>query len=123
VVDFSPESGSKEIRARPLAVQINGHNCEMIVGDWNQAYREELRAFPYGKFDDQVDASSRAHMVLTSGRQPMKISDSVLAGPGGERSWYGAVGENAEDRLKRQWAQAKRLGRGDIPDDVPAAWL
>src|SRR5271167_1700005 len=131
ILDISPESGmgkggsglGKQTRAKPFAVQVNNHNVELIVGDWNQAYREELRAFPYGKFDDQVDASSRAHMVLTSGRQPMKISDSVLAGPGGERSWYGAVGENAEDRLKRQWAQAKRLGRGDIPDDVPAAWL
>ncbi len=122
-VEFSPESGSKEIRARPFAVQVNGGAVEMIEASWNASYREELRAFPYGKFDDQVDASSRAHMVLTSGRQPMKISDAVLAGAGGERSWYGAVGESAEERLRRQWAQAKRLGRGDIPDDVPAAWL
>jgi hypothetical protein len=28
--------------------------------------REELRSFPNGKYDDQVDASSRAHMVLST---------------------------------------------------------
>jgi len=85
MLDFSPESGmkggaglGKQTRAKPFAVQVNNHNVELIVGDWNAAYREELRAFPYGKYDDQVDASSRAHMVLTSARLPMRISDKVL---------------------------------------------
>jgi len=78
VVDWSPESGKKEDRAGPFAVQVNNSNVSMIVGGWNAAYREELRAFPYGKYDDQVDASSRAHMVLTSGKLPMRINDKVL---------------------------------------------
>ena len=78
VLDFSPESGDKQTRAKPFAVQVNNHNVELINGDWNAAYREELRAFPYGKWDDQVDASSRAHMVLTSARLPMRISDKLL---------------------------------------------
>jgi len=78
ILDFSPESGEKQTRAKPFAVQVNNHNVEMIKADWNGAYREELRAFPYGKNDDQVDASSRALMVLTSTKLPMRISDKVL---------------------------------------------
>jgi phage terminase large subunit-like protein len=41
----------------PYAVQVNVNNVSMLVGDWNAAYREELRAFPYGRFDDQVARS------------------------------------------------------------------
>jgi len=81
MIDFSPESGGpngKQTRAKPFAVQVNNNNVSMIPGDWNAAYREELRAFPYGKYDDQVDASSRAHMVLTASKLPMRISDRVL---------------------------------------------
>ena len=77
-VNFSPESGNKETRAEPFAVQVNNFNCEMIVGDWNAAYKEELRSFPNGKWDDQVDASSRAHMVLTSPKLPIKIDPRLL---------------------------------------------
>jgi predicted phage terminase large subunit-like protein len=78
-LDFSPESGDKQVRAKPFAVQVNNHNVELIKGDWNAAYREELRGFPFSKHDDQVDASSRAHMVLTSGRAPMRISERAVA--------------------------------------------
>ena len=74
----SPETGDKQQRAEPFAVQVNIGNVAMIEADWNAAYREELRAFPYGKWDDQVDASSRAFMELTSGRQPMIISKEAL---------------------------------------------
>ena len=48
-LDFSPESGDKETRAEPFAAQVNGHQVEMMVGDWNAAYKEELRSFPNGK--------------------------------------------------------------------------
>ena len=78
VVDWSPESGKKEDRAEPFAVQVDNSNVSMIVGDWNAAYRNELRSFPYGKYDDQVDASSRAFMELTSGRAPMVIAKEVV---------------------------------------------
>ena len=58
--------------------RVNNHNVELIKGDWNSAFREELRSFPFGKHDDMVDASSRAHMVLTSTRMPMRITQSVV---------------------------------------------
>jgi predicted phage terminase large subunit-like protein len=42
----SKETGDKETRADPFAVQVNNGHVEMIEADWNAAYREELRAFP-----------------------------------------------------------------------------
>ena len=77
-VDFSPESGDKETRAEPFAVQVNNDNVEMMEGDWNAAYVEELRSFPDGKYKDQVDASSRAHMVLMASGMPIRINPALL---------------------------------------------
>ena len=62
----SPESGDKVTRAKPFAAQVNVGNVCLAGGGWVEAYREELRAFPHGKFDDQIDASSRAFMELTA---------------------------------------------------------
>ena len=71
VIVSSPESGSKEVRARPFAAQVNNGNVSLCEGGWVAAYRDELRAFPHGKYDDQVDASSRAFMELTASPGPM----------------------------------------------------
>jgi len=38
----------------------------MIAGDWNASYLDELTAFPFGRNDDQVDASSGAFNHLPS---------------------------------------------------------
>jgi predicted phage terminase large subunit-like protein len=55
-----PASGSKEVRADPFSAQVNAGNVRLVRGDWNRAYVEELRAFPRGRNDDQVDGSSTA---------------------------------------------------------------
>jgi len=65
----SPETGDKVTRARPFAAQVNVGNVALAGGGWVDAYKDELRSFPNGKFDDQVDASSRAFMELTA-QQP-----------------------------------------------------
>ena len=75
---FSPESGNKETRAEPFAAQVNHGLVTMVTAPWNAAYREELRSFPYGKFDDQVDASSRAFMTLLETKPPMRIAQAVV---------------------------------------------
>ena len=59
-VHFSPETGDKITRATPLASQINAGNVVMLRSEWNQALIEEMRMFPNGSYDDQVDAVSRA---------------------------------------------------------------
>lgn len=61
---FSTESGDKVIRARPLASQVNAGNVVMLRAAWNREFREELRGFPNGLHDDQVDAASRGFAAL-----------------------------------------------------------
>ncbi len=60
----SPETGDKVVRARPFASQVNSGNVVMVKAPWNHEFREELRAFPHGLHDDQVDAASRAFAGL-----------------------------------------------------------
>ena len=75
----SPETGDKVTRARPFAAQVNVGNVALSVGAWVDAYRDEMRSFPHGKYDDQVDASSRAFMELTAAPGPMKIAPEIMA--------------------------------------------
>jgi predicted phage terminase large subunit-like protein len=63
-VKSSPETGSKVTRAEPYASQCNVGNVALVRAPWNRAYIEELRTFPNGAHDDQVDASSRAFAAL-----------------------------------------------------------
>ena len=59
-VKTSPETGDKLTRAEPFASQVNIGNVLMVRGDWNAALINELRVFPNGTNDDQVDSLSRA---------------------------------------------------------------
>jgi len=71
-VKSSPETGSKVVRAEALASQINVGNVVMLKADWNDPLVNEMRMFPNGRFDDQVDALSRAFMMLI-GNEPSEI--------------------------------------------------
>lgn len=53
-----PVKGDKVERAEPFAAQWQAGNVKLVRGLWNRAYLEELRSFPNGKNDDQVDGSS-----------------------------------------------------------------
>ena len=64
--EFTTENGNKETRADGFASQVNAGNVKMLRASWNFDYLEELRAFPFGKYDDRVDASSRAFNKLIS---------------------------------------------------------
>jgi predicted phage terminase large subunit-like protein len=61
----SPESGSKLTRALPVAAQIEAGNLVLLRANWNREFVDELREFPQGRKDDQVDALSRAFAMLT----------------------------------------------------------
>lgn len=66
-VESSPESGDKVTRAEPFAAQVNVGNVVMLRGSWNAAVIDEMRMFPNGSFDDQIDAMSRAFSHLIGG--------------------------------------------------------
>jgi predicted phage terminase large subunit-like protein len=57
---FSTETGDKATRAAPFAAQVNVGNVKMLRAPWNDALIGEMRMFPNGAFDDQIDALSRA---------------------------------------------------------------
>ena len=59
-----PVTGDKTTRASPLAAQVNVGNVLMLRGGWNAEFVEELRMFPAGTHDDQVDAASDAFNEL-----------------------------------------------------------
>jgi predicted phage terminase large subunit-like protein len=77
-VTSSPETGDKITRAEPMAAQINVGNVSMLKAPWNDALVAEMRVFPNGTHDDQVDAGSRAFNELTVKRAPMKVSADLL---------------------------------------------
>lgn len=59
-VTTTRESGAKTTRAAPVAAQVNTGNVSMVRAPWNRGFIEELRTFPSGPHDDQVDALARA---------------------------------------------------------------
>ena len=75
-VKFSPETGDKITRSEPFAAQVNVGNVLMLEGPWNKAFTDEMKMFPNGRYDDQVDAASRAFAELIA---PMKLNISEEA--------------------------------------------
>lgn len=65
---FSTETGDKQTRALPAAASVENGIVDMVKGDWNEAFLEELRGFPSMTLKDQVDALSRAYAELVSGQ-------------------------------------------------------
>ncbi len=76
----SRETGSKATRATPLASQVEAGNLSILRAGWNRTLLDELRDFPWGKKDDQVDALVRAFTTLTNRpRPPSSIAVSILS--------------------------------------------
>jgi predicted phage terminase large subunit-like protein len=61
-----PVRGDKVERAEPYKAQCEAGNVKLLAGDWMRDYLNELTAFPAGRWDDQVDASSGAFRKLTN---------------------------------------------------------
>jgi predicted phage terminase large subunit-like protein len=60
------ETGSKLVRATPVASQVNSGNVAMVEGGWNRAFLDEMANYPSSRWDDQVDALSRAFSVVAA---------------------------------------------------------
>jgi predicted phage terminase large subunit-like protein len=56
-IEAERPTGDKAVRAEPFAIQVEAGNVRMLRGEWNQAYLDEMKTFPVGKYKDQMDAS------------------------------------------------------------------
>ena len=65
-VVFRPPTGDKETRAENWISAVNLGSYRAVRAPWLFDLKEELRAFPTGSFDDQVDAGGDAHNELTN---------------------------------------------------------
>jgi predicted phage terminase large subunit-like protein len=70
----SGTEGNKVRRADPYSVQVNNGAFQLLLGDWNHAYIEEHRFFPYSTYKDQVDCSSGAYNKLVGKKIACRIT-------------------------------------------------
>lgn len=68
-----PSTGSKEVRANPVASQMEAGNIKIVRAPWNAAFLDELELFPTSQHDDQVDSLSGALSLLTNTGRPFMI--------------------------------------------------
>jgi predicted phage terminase large subunit-like protein len=57
-------TGSKEVRAQPVAARAEAGEVKLVAGPWIDEFLSELASFPEGLHDDQVDALSGAFSAL-----------------------------------------------------------
>lgn len=81
---FSPESGDKEFRARPVSAQAEVGNLKLVrTGDpardaWIEPFLDEICSFPAGTYADQVDAMSRAFQECL---KLVGLGSNIMPGP------------------------------------------
>lgn len=66
-VIVKPVTGDKATRARPASAQAEAGNVKLVRGAWNEAFLDEVCAFPNAANDDQVDAFADALNELALG--------------------------------------------------------
>lgn len=80
-VKAETQSGSKELRAEPLASQVEICKVSVLKRVWTKAWLDELRFFPKSKFKDQVDATASAFNELSAlTRRNRKVPQLVVVG-------------------------------------------
>jgi len=59
-------TGDKALRADPFSVQVNCGNVNILMGEWNHAFLDEMTYFPLSTYKDQIDAASGAFNRLAT---------------------------------------------------------
>jgi len=57
----------KDVRARPLATQVENGQVGIMAAEWTADFLDELEVYPDGSHDDQLDGASGAFAFLTRG--------------------------------------------------------
>jgi predicted phage terminase large subunit-like protein len=70
IINGNRSTGSKIERAAPVSAQAEAGNVKLVAGTWNEAFVNELVAFPTkGVHDDQVDGVSGSLQQITVNKQ------------------------------------------------------
>jgi predicted phage terminase large subunit-like protein len=80
VVNICPASKNKEAFAKPFSSQWLAGNVRIVRGQWNDAYVNEMDAFPCNDDnvkDDHVDASSVAFNTVAEGTSALSILQAM----------------------------------------------
>ncbi len=67
-------TGSKQTRVQPFAAQVQAGNVWLIVGQWVPPFLDECEQWPFGKYNDQVDACAGAFNKLTKSQYDTSYS-------------------------------------------------
>jgi predicted phage terminase large subunit-like protein len=62
-------TGKKELRAEPIAAQVQAGNVYLVAGEWNRRFVDEAETWPSGRWKDQIDAAAGAIARLVHGPQ------------------------------------------------------
>ncbi len=60
-------TGPLEVRASPFLAKIEAGQVDIVKGEWNREFCEELDGFPDGDYDDQIAACALAYNKLAKG--------------------------------------------------------
>ncbi len=71
-------TGSKLIRAQPVAAHAEAHYLKLVTGAWNDAFLDEAELFPDGRHDDQIDALSGAIAALSQHHRGPDLDPEVF---------------------------------------------
>lgn len=94
IIHARKETGEKVDRAKPVSAQAEARNIRIVKGPWNEAFLQELEAFPEGK-KDQVDAFSGAFTDLIEGGYVTLGTAPTLSGT--RRADLGSPGDVDDD--------------------------
>jgi len=78
VVKSEAATGSKELRAEPLASQVQVGNVWLVKGDWTDPFRLQLCGFPFAAHDDDVDSASGAFNQVAGTAERVAITEFLL---------------------------------------------
>lgn len=90
-----PATGSKELRADPLAAQASVGNVTIRTAPWNREFLDEVDSFPDGATIDTVDAAAHAFNFLAAQEELEVLDVDQMLGPVADRiyphSWTGSI--------------------------------
>jgi predicted phage terminase large subunit-like protein len=94
-VKAEAQSGSKEMRAEPLAAQMENGHISVVQDVWTKAFIEEARFFPKGRYMDQIDAASSAFNMLAPISRAKRRVLSLVVGGERQENWTSTPGKAA----------------------------